>query len=117
MRFGQRRRDLLAARQERQAEIRKGKLPGFLAETAQIRAGDWQVTTTPADLQDRRVEITGPAEAKMMINALNSGAKAFMFDLEDSLSPTWTNVIDGQIHLQDAVRKILTFTNEAGKTY
>jgi malate synthase len=116
-RFGPRRQELLAARAKRQAEIRAGKLPDFLAETAAIRAGHWQVAPTPPDLQDRRVEITGPAEAKMMINALNSGARAFMCDLEDSLSPTWANVIEGQIHLQDAVRKKLRFKSDAGKEY
>ncbi len=115
--FGPRRKELLALRKKRQAEIRGGKLPDFLAETAEVRSGAWQVAPTPADLQDRRVEITGPAEAKMMINALNSGARAFMCDLEDSLSPTWNNVIVGQMCLQDAVRKTLAFTNEAGKSY
>ncbi len=115
--FGPRRKELLALRKKRQAEIRGGKLPDFLTETESVRSGAWQVAPTPADLQDRRVEITGPAEAKMMINALNSGARAFMCDLEDSLSPTWNNVICGQMHLQDAVRKTLAFTNDAGKTY
>ena len=81
-----------------------GRCPGFLSETAEVRAGDWQVAPAPADLDDRRVEITGPAEPKMMINALNSGARVFMADLEDALSPTWANVVGGQAALRDAVR-------------
>ena len=103
-RFGGRRRDLLARRAERQKRWDAGDVPGFLAETADVRSGDWQVRAVPADLQDRRVEITGPVDRKMMINALNSGAKAFMADFEDSNSPTWDNVIDGQVNLVDAVR-------------
>lgn len=115
--FNGRRLELLAARTKRAAAIRGGALPDFLKETASVRASEWQVGPTPKDLADRRVEITGPAEAKMMINALNCGAKAFMCDFEDSLSPTFTNVIDGQAYLQDAVRRTLSFTNEAGKKY
>jgi len=116
-RFNGRRLELLARRNERQEQIQHGKLPDFLDETRTIRESDWQVGPTPDDLRDRRVEITGPAEAKMMINALNSGAQAFMCDFEDSLSPTWDNILQGQINLQDAVRRQLVFKNEAGKQY
>ncbi|MFW7379597.1 MAG: malate synthase A [Oligoflexus sp.] len=115
--FENRRQELLAARQARQERLNSGERPDFLAETKSIREGDWQVASAPEDLQDRRVEITGPTDAKMLINALNSGAKVFMADLEDSLSPTWNNVLDGQINLYAAVRHSLSFTNEAGKKY
>ncbi|MBA4156526.1 MAG: malate synthase A [Gemmatimonadetes bacterium] len=115
--FDPRRRDLLRRRTERQAAFENGELPGFLSETEEVRRGDWQVASTPADLQDRRVEITGPVDRKMMINALNSGAKVFMADLEDSLSPTWENVVDGQANLYDAVRRTLKFSNPDGKQY
>ena len=115
--FDQRRRELLAAREARQAEILRGSRPGFLAETADVRNGDWRVAAAPADLEDRRVEITGPVERKMMINALNSGAKVFMADLEDSLSPTGPNVVEGQVNLMDAVRRTISFTNPDGKEY
>ncbi|MFA6210104.1 MAG: malate synthase A [Candidatus Obscuribacterales bacterium] len=108
---------LLEARQERQIEISAGSRPDFLPQTSDIRAGDWQVAAVPADLSDRRVEITGPVERKMMINALNSGAKVFMADFEDSLSPTWQNIIDGQINCIDAVRGTLSFTSPEGKSY
>ena len=95
--FNARREELLAARAERQARFDAGELPGFLPETASVREDDsWSVAPTPADLQDRRVEITGPVEPKMMINALNSGANVFMADFEDALSPTWDNVVTGQ---------------------
>ncbi|MBU6454792.1 MAG: malate synthase A [Cyanobacteria bacterium REEB67] len=115
--FNRTRLELLARRKERQAEINAGKVPTFLAETASIRSADWKVGECPSDLLDRRVEITGPVERKMMINALNSGAKVFMADLEDSLSPTWANVIEGQICLHEAVRRKLTFTSPEGKAY
>ena len=95
-RFGDRVQALLAARAERQRELDTGKLPDFLPHTKQIRESDWRVTTIPADLQDRRVEITGPTDRKMVINALNSGAKVFMADCEDSPTPTWDNVVQGQ---------------------
>ncbi len=109
-RFDPARRRLLAARPERQARFDAGELPGFLPETAQIRADPgWGVAPAPADLDDRRVEITGPAEPKMMINALNSGAKVFMADFEDALSPTWENVVTGQWAIREAVRHRLTF--------
>jgi malate synthase len=115
--FGRRRRELLAARADRQAKVARGAKPGFLADTEEVRRGDWRVAPAPADLDDRRVEITGPVERKMMINALNSGASVFMADLEDSLSPTGTNVIEGQVNLMDAVRRSMTFTNPDGKQY
>ena len=115
--FNPRRLELLEAREERQTRLDAGELPDFLAATADVRAGSWSVAATPDDLQDRRVEITGPAEAKMMINALNSGAKVFMADLEDALSPTWSNVVGAQAALRDAVRGTLSFTNPDGKEY
>ena len=115
--FGPTRKKLLADRVSRAAEIDRGVLPTFIAETAPIRNAEWKVASCPKDLENRRVEITGPAEAKMMINALNSGADAFMADLEDALSPTWTNVIDGQLALMGAVRRNLTFQNPDGKSY
>lgn len=108
---------LLQARIERQQQLDSGVLPDFLPETEAIRAGVWKVANTPPDLMDRRVEITGPVERKMMINALNSGARVFMADLEDSLSPTWANVIGGQVNLMDAVRRTLEFTNAENKHY
>ena len=116
--FGQRRDELLAARASRQQELDGGKLPDFLIETAHIRADDtWRVAPCPADLQDRRVEITGPVDRKMVINALNCGALTFMADFEDSNTPTWSNQIDGQVNLRDAIRRTISFTNEAGKAY
>jgi malate synthase len=116
-RFGDTRQHLLAARVERQARLSAGEAPRFLAETQGIRDGDWRVASTPADLQNRRVEITGPAERKMIINALNSGARVFMADFEDSLSPTWQNVVDGQANLIDAVERTIEFASPEGKTY
>ncbi len=115
--FGARRLELLAARKKRQSVLDRGILPDFLADTADVRAGTWTVARAPADLVDRRVEITGPAEPKMMINALNSGARVFMADLEDSLSPTWANLIGGQAAIADAVRRRLEFTSPEGKQY
>jgi malate synthase len=100
-RFDGRRRELLAAREARQARFDAGELPDFLPETADVRAGDWTVAPIPADLRDRRVEITGPVDRKMIINALNSGAKVFMADFEDATSPTWANLVEGQINLKD----------------
>ena len=114
--FNDPRKDLLARRDERQRAFNAGDTPGFLPGTAHIREGDWQVAAAPADLNDRRVEITGPAEAKMIINALNSPAKVFMADLEDALSPTWENVLGAQESLYGAVRKTLTLTS-GGKQY
>ncbi len=108
--FNQRRLELLRARQDRQTCLDGGDLPDFLPETAAIRQGDWTVAPLPADLLDRRVEITGPVDRKMIINALNSGAKVFMADFEDSNSPTWSNCISGQINLRDAVRGTITYS-------
>ena len=108
-RFDPRRRELLERRRVRQTELDAGAVPDFLLETADVRAREWRVAAAPADLDDRRVEITGPAEPKMMINAFNSGARVFMADLEDALSPTWPNVVGGQAALIEAVRRRLTF--------
>jgi malate synthase len=116
-RFGERVSTLLQVRSVRQTELDNGKLPDFLPETRHIRESSWQVTSIPADLQDRRVEITGPTDRKMVINALNSGAKVFMADCEDSLAPTWDNVIQGQINLRDAVNRSIEFSNPDGKRY
>ncbi len=115
--FNKRRLELLAARVEKQKQIDSGKLPDFLLETKAIRQGEWVAAPIPADLQDRRVEITGPVDRKMIINALNSGAKVFMSDFEDSNSPFWNNNIEGQINLRDAILKTISFKNEAGKEY
>src|SRR5580765_5119879 len=106
-RFGPQRRQLLDARHERAQRLRDGELPDFLPETEQIREGDWRVAPAPAELQDRRVEITGPVDRKMVINALNSGAKMFMADFEDSNSPTWQNCIEGQANLTDALERTI----------
>ena len=116
--FNARRKDLLAERETRQKAFNNGELPNFLEETREVREGDWQVAPCPDDLKDRRVEITGPAERKMTINALNSKANVFMADLEDALSPTWENVVLGQQNLKEAVRGTLRLEDEArGKTY
>ncbi len=115
--FNNRRKDLLAARRLRQQEIRDGSLPGFLPETASIRTSEWRVAPIPNDLQDRRVEITGPVDRKMMINAFNSGANVYMADFEDSNAPTWSNNIEGQQNLRDAVRRTITYTSPEGKQY
>ena len=116
--FGGQRKELLQKRVERQEQFDKGERPDFLEETKHIRDGDWKVNPVPEDLQDRRVEITGPVDRKMIINALNSGAKVFMADFEDSNSPTWENSINGQINLRDAVQGDITFYNEyKDKTY
>jgi malate synthase len=116
--FNGRRADLLGAREERQAQLIAGEMPNFLAETSAIRDDrTWHVAASPSDLQDRRVEITGPAEPKTTINALNSGARVFMADLEDALSPTWSNVLTAQSALRDAVRGELSFTSPEGKSY
>jgi malate synthase len=109
-RFDRTRRELLLRREARQREFEAGVLPDFLPETRMIRDKPWTVAPVPADLQDRRVEITGPVERKMIINALNSGAKVFMADLEDSNSPTWSNVIEGQRNLRDAVRRTISLS-------
>jgi malate synthase len=117
-RFNPRRVELLAARAERQKRLDAGEKPDFLKETRNIRESEWTVAPIPADLLDRRVEITGPVDRKMIINALNSGAKVFMADFEDSNTPTWANQIDGQLNLIDAVRRTITFADSAtGKNY
>ena len=116
-RFETTRRELLEARGARQRRFDAGGLPDFLSETASVRSGSWSVAPAPKDLEDRRVEITGPVERKMMINALNSGARVFMADFEDALSPTWENVVQGQANLADAIRRTLTFTSPEGKSY
>ncbi len=106
--FGPRRRELLEARQARAQRLRDGELPDFLPETRGVREGDWSVDPVPAEIQDRRVEITGPVDRKMVINALNSGAKMFMADFEDSNSPTWQNCIEGQVNLTDALERTIS---------
>ncbi|MHC4955751.1 MAG: malate synthase A [Planctomycetota bacterium] len=116
-RFNSERLQLLERRVARQAELDEGALPDFLPETRAIREGDWKVAPAPADLLDRRVEITGPPDRKMIINALNSGAKVFMADFEDSNSPTWQNNVDGQDNLYDAVRRTIEFDAPTGKHY
>src|SRR5882757_3424379 len=109
---------LLARRIERQKEIDNGAMPDFLAATKSIRDDkSWRVASIPADLQDRRTEITGPVDRKMVINALNSGAKVFMADFEDATSPTWENLIEGQFNLRDAVRRKISFASPEGKQY
>jgi len=115
--FDGRRRDLLAARTRLQAELDRGWLPDFLPQTKDLRAADWKVAPIPADLQDRRVEITGPVDRKMIINALNSGAKTYMADFEDSHSPTWDATIQGQLNLRDAVRGVIDYLSPEGKRY
>jgi malate synthase len=116
-RFGPRVEQLLKAREERQKRLDAGELPDFLPETQAIRDADWKIAPIPADVRDRRVEITGPTDRKMMINALNSGAKVFMADCEDSLSPSWENVIVGQLNLYDAVRREIELVADTGKVY
>src|SRR6202521_5788750 len=116
--FDGRRKELLERRQKRQVELfDKGGVPDFLPETASVRSGAWKVAPAPADLQKRHIEITGPVERKMMINALNSGADVFMADFEDSLSPTWENVVGGQANLKDAVRGSIAYESPDGKSY
>src|SRR6201997_816393 len=115
--FNSRRVDLLKRRAQRQAELNAGHLPGFLSETQGIRESAWTVAPIPADLQDRRVEITGPTDRKMIINALNSGAKVFMADYEEANAPTWANMIEGQVNLRDAIRRKIEFRSPEGKDY
>jgi malate synthase len=112
-RFNGRRLELLAARAKRQAEFDEGALPEFPAATAGLRAAEWRIAPVPADLTDRRVEITGPVDRKMIINALNAPVQAFMADFEDSCSPTWDNIIRGQVNLLDAVRRTISFADPA----
>jgi len=116
--FNPRRKELLNARYERQERLDAGERPDFLDETRFIRESEWNVAPIPADILDRRVEITGPVDRKMIINALNSGAKVFMADFEDSSTPTWNNLLDGHINLRDAIRRSITYTDPAtGKQY
>jgi malate synthase len=115
--FNKRRIELLQRRAQRQKELDAGKLPDFLPETKDIRNGDWKVAPVPQDLQDRRVEITGPTDRKMVINALNSGASMYMADFEDSNTPTWDNQVQGQINMRDAIRKTISFSSPEGKQY
>ena len=117
-RFGPKRRELLAARTARQLRIEAGERPDFLPQTADIRSAKWTVSPLPADLLDRRVEITGPVDRKMVINALNSGASVYMADFEDANTPTWSNLIEGHVNLKDAVRKTITYSDPtSGKAY
>ena len=115
--FEGRRQELLQARVARQARIDAGEMPDFLPETKHIREGDWKIAPLPKALERRRTEITGPVEAKMIINAYNSGADSYMSDFEDSNSPKWDNQIQGQVNLYKAIRRQLSFINEAGKEY
>jgi malate synthase len=116
-RFGPGREQLLARRRETQRRLRTGVRPDFLEDTVGVRSAEWSVAPSPPDLTDRRVEITGPVERKMMINALNSGARVFMADFEDALSPPWTNVVSGQANCMDAVRRTLEYLSPEGKRY
>lgn len=117
-RFNPRREELLALRVERQKRLDAGEKPDFLPETAEVRESDWTVAPLPQDILDRRVEITGPVDRKMIINALNCGANVFMADFEDASTPTWTNMVEGQFNLADAVRRTIGFTDPAsGKEY
>ena len=115
--FGRRRAELLEARAERQARLDEGERPDFLEATRSVREGDWRVGPAPPDLQDRRVEITGPTDRKMVINALNSGARCFMADLEDANAPTWSNMVEGQINVADAIRGTIEMTGPDGREY
>ncbi|HEY2587785.1 MAG TPA: malate synthase A [Tepidisphaeraceae bacterium] len=117
MAFEGRRQELLAVRRRRQAALDRGEFPDFLPETAEIREGDWRVAPIPPDLRDRRVEITGPVDRKMIINALNSGANIYMADFEDSTSPTWENIVAGQANLRDAIRGTIRYEGPDGKSY
>ncbi|HEY3212071.1 MAG TPA: malate synthase A [Actinomycetota bacterium] len=115
--FGRRRAELLVARAERQARLDEGERPDFLEATRSVREGDWRVAPAPPDLRDRRVEITGPTDRKMVINALNSGARCFMADLEDANAPTWSNMVEGQINVADAIRGTIEMTGPDGREY
>src|SRR3984893_4117114 len=115
--FGLRREECLQNRQVRQAALDREEALDFLPETKQIRDGDWMCAQIPQDLLDRRVEITGPTDRKMVINALNSGAKVLMADFEDANAPTWENMVEGQINLRDAIRRTINFTSPEGKSY
>jgi malate synthase len=115
--FGAQRAECLRRRSDRQAALDAGRGLDFLPETKHIREGEWKCALIPDDLRDRRVEITGPTDRKMVINALNSGAKVFMADFEDANAPKWTNMIEGQINVRDAIRRTIRFTSAEGKEY
>jgi malate synthase len=115
--FDARRQEALKAREDRQLRFDGGEMPDFLSATKHIRESDWSCAAIPRDLRDRRVEITGPTDRKMVINALNSGAKMYMADFEDANSPTWRNMVEGQINLRDAIRRTITFRSPEGKDY
>ena len=115
--FGSRRDELLSKRAARQGEFDAGRLPDFLPETRAVREGTWTCAAVPADIQDRRVEITGPVDRKMIVNALNSGASVFMADFEDANTPRWDNNVQGQINLKDAIRRKIDFVSPEGKSY
>jgi malate synthase len=115
--FGSRRQELLKLRDERQQRIEAGETPQFLVTTSSVRDSDWTVATAPKDLEDRRVEITGPTDRKMLINALNSGARVFMADFEDANAPTWSNLVEGQVNLIDAIERRIEFASPEGKQY
>ncbi|HEY4973541.1 MAG TPA: malate synthase A, partial [Steroidobacteraceae bacterium] len=117
-RFNPRRLQLLALRQRRQAEFDRGQLPDFLPETAHVREGDWRIAAVPADLADRRVELTAPPERKLMLNGLNAPVSTFVVDFEDACAPSWDNLIRGQVNLADAVRRRISYADpERGRTY
>src|SRR5215468_8096912 len=115
--FGPRRLECLKRRAERQAALDRAEALYFLPKTKSIREADWQCAPIPKDILDRRVEITGPTDRKMVINALNSGARIFMADFEDANAPTWSNMVEGQINLWDAIRHTINFTSPEGKKY
>jgi len=115
--FGDRRRELLGFRDDQQQRIDAGEMPAFLDTTSSIRDSEWTVARAPRDLQDRRVEITGPTDRKMLINALNSGARVFMADFEDANTPTWSNLVEGQVNLIEAIERRIRFTSPEGKEY
>ena len=115
--FGGRRSELLARRDSRQAELDAGKLPDFLPEARAVRESSWSCAAIPADIVDRRVEITGPVDRKMIINALNSGASVYMADFEDANTPSWDNNIQGHINLRDAIRRRIDYVSPDGKAY
>src|SRR5215216_8201474 len=109
--------EILQRRAERQERIDAGEMPDFLPETKHIRESDWEIAPVPDDLQDRRVELTGPPDTKMTINALNSGAKAWLADFEDANSPTWHNMLESQFNLREAINETLTYTSPEGEEY
>ena len=116
--FGGRVDELLAARAERQERISAGEMPDFLPETREVREGDWKISPIPDDLQDRRVELTGPPDRKMTINALNSGASCWMADFEDANCPTWHNMLESQLNMKEAIEGTISFDDpDSGKHY